>query len=80
MAKNANFGFRIEAGLLTAIFFNTVLLCFLLGKTYNKLSTATILFVLNIMGSNIAFMFSFLYFFVDLLYQDKYGPINEDVS
>ncbi|CAL2051574.1 unnamed protein product [Caenorhabditis brenneri] len=78
MAKNANFGFRIEAGLLTAICFNTVLLCFLLGKTYNKLSTATILFVLNIMGSNIAFMFSFTYFFVDLLYQDKYGPINED--
>uniref|UniRef100_A0A1I7T1U2 G_PROTEIN_RECEP_F1_2 domain-containing protein n=1 Tax=Caenorhabditis tropicalis TaxID=1561998 RepID=A0A1I7T1U2_9PELO len=30
------------------------------------------------MGSNIAFMFSFTYFFVDLLYQDKYGPINED--
>ncbi|KAF1749116.1 hypothetical protein GCK72_025583 [Caenorhabditis remanei] len=78
MAKNANFGFRIEAGLLTAICFNTVLLCFLLGKTYNKLSTATILFVLNIMGSNIAFMFSFTYFFMDLLYQDKYGPINED--
>ncbi|ULT84564.1 hypothetical protein L5515_019157 [Caenorhabditis briggsae] len=78
LAKNASLGFRIEAGLLIAICFNTFLLCFLLCKTYNKLSTATILFVLNIMGSNIAFMLSFTYFFVDLLYQDKYGPINED--
>ncbi|PIC20799.1 hypothetical protein B9Z55_025867 [Caenorhabditis nigoni] len=78
LAKNASLGFRIEAGLLIAICFNTFLLCFLLCKTYKKLSTATILFVLNIMGSNIAFMLSFTYFFVDLLYQDKYGPINED--
>lgn len=79
MAKNANFGFRIEAGLLTVICSNTILLSFLLLKTYNKLSTATILFVLNIMGSNVAFIFSFLYFFVDLFYQDRYGSINEDV-
>ncbi|CAB3410370.1 unnamed protein product [Caenorhabditis bovis] len=78
LAEYALLGFRVEAVLLIAVFFNTVLLAFLLLKTRKNLSTATVLFVFNIMFSNVLFMMSFSFFFIDLISSKSYGAVNED--
>ncbi|KIH63287.1 hypothetical protein ANCDUO_06414 [Ancylostoma duodenale] len=58
--------------------FNTVLLAILLLKTKRSLSTATVLFVFNIMFSNLLFFCSFLFFMRDLFDDHPYGNVNED--
>ncbi|CAD6188715.1 unnamed protein product [Caenorhabditis auriculariae] len=79
LANNAQKGFYIEGGLLIAICFNTILLAYLLLKTRRNLSTATVLFVFNIMFFKYPFfMFSFTFFFSDFLGNDPYGAVNED--
>ncbi|CAI5455951.1 unnamed protein product [Caenorhabditis angaria] len=73
LAYKAFLGFRIEGCLLIAVFINTILLAMLLYKTQKNLSTATVLFVFNIMFSNVLFMMSFSFFFVDLNSNKPYG-------
>uniref|UniRef100_A0A1I7W8V0 G protein-coupled receptor n=1 Tax=Heterorhabditis bacteriophora TaxID=37862 RepID=A0A1I7W8V0_HETBA len=80
LSDRAWLGFYIELSLLCLVSFNTVLLAVLLLKTKRVLSTATVLFVFNIMFSNLLFLCSFIFFFIDLFDKTSYGPVNEDVS
>ncbi|KAK6729173.1 hypothetical protein RB195_006300 [Necator americanus] len=70
--------FYVELCLLVLVMFNTILLAVLLLKTKRSLSTATVLFVFNIMFSNLLFFCSFLFFMRDLFDDHPYGNVNED--
>ncbi|CAI4224218.1 unnamed protein product [Auanema sp. JU1783] len=78
LSDQASIGFRIEFALLAMVCFNTALLAILLLRTSRSLSTATVLFVLNIMFSNLLFLLSFAFFFSDLLQDSSYGDVNDD--
>ncbi|VDM64016.1 unnamed protein product [Angiostrongylus costaricensis] len=76
--------FYVELCLLGLVVFNTIFLTLLLLKfffqTKRSLSTATVLFVFNIMFSNLLFFCSFVFFMRDLFNDRPYGSVNEDVN
>ncbi|VDO35166.1 unnamed protein product [Haemonchus placei] len=78
LANRAWRSFYAELCLLVLVLFNTFLLAGLLLKTKRSLSTATVLFVFNIMFSNLLFFSSFV-FFMGAVFDDRpYGSVNED--
>ncbi|XGW20564.1 hypothetical protein V3C99_003953 [Haemonchus contortus] len=78
LANRAWRSFYAELCLLVLVLFNTFLLAGLLLKTKRSLSTATVLFVFNIMFSNLLFFSSFV-FFMGAIFDDRpYGSVNED--
>uniref|UniRef100_A0A158P7J1 G_PROTEIN_RECEP_F1_2 domain-containing protein n=1 Tax=Angiostrongylus cantonensis TaxID=6313 RepID=A0A158P7J1_ANGCA len=70
--------FYVELCLLGLVVFNTIFLTLLVYHTFNCLSTATVLFVFNIMFSNLLFFCSFVFFMRDLFNDRPYGNVNED--
>ncbi|KAJ1372620.1 hypothetical protein KIN20_034814 [Parelaphostrongylus tenuis] len=78
LALRAWRSFYVELCLLGLVVFNTILLTVLLFKTKRSLSTATVLFVFNIMFSNLLFFCSFVFFMRDLFNDKSYGSVNED--
>uniref|UniRef100_A0A914Q8G5 G-protein coupled receptors family 1 profile domain-containing protein n=1 Tax=Panagrolaimus davidi TaxID=227884 RepID=A0A914Q8G5_9BILA len=78
IGEHAALGIFIEILLLGAVVFNTVFLSILLHQTKDKLSTATILFIFNILFSNALFVASFVCMFSDFYVEDAYGEVTED--
>lgn len=66
LGQRAWFGVKIEMALLVCVTINTVILSVLLVQTRKHLSTATILFIFNILFSNSLFVASFVCLFSDL--------------
>uniref|UniRef100_A0A914ZC04 G-protein coupled receptors family 1 profile domain-containing protein n=1 Tax=Panagrolaimus superbus TaxID=310955 RepID=A0A914ZC04_9BILA len=78
IGEHAALGVFIEILLLGAVIFNTVFLSILLHQTKDKLSTATILFIFNILFSNALFVASFVCMFSDFYIEEAYGAVTED--
>lgn len=78
IGETAAIGVFVEIILLGAVTFNTVFLSILLHQTKDKLSTATILFIFNILFSNALFVASFVCMFSDFYDDDPYGEVAED--
>ncbi|WKX90403.1 hypothetical protein Q1695_009336 [Nippostrongylus brasiliensis] len=78
LSNRAWHSFYVELCLSALVIFNTVLLATLLLKTKRSLSTATVLFVFNIMFSNLLFFSSFVFFMGSLFDDRPYGSVNED--
>uniref|UniRef100_A0A7E4UYD4 G_PROTEIN_RECEP_F1_2 domain-containing protein n=1 Tax=Panagrellus redivivus TaxID=6233 RepID=A0A7E4UYD4_PANRE len=78
LGTNAYAGIIIEQFLLCCVIFNSVILSILLAQTKEKLSTATILFIFNIMFSNAFYVGSFICMFLDFLDGATIGDISED--
>lgn len=77
MGRHALWGVYIEIGLLFGIVINSLMLTFLLYETRKHLSTATILFIFNILFSNALFVASFICLFSDMFSDISYGNIEE---
>ncbi|VDP39804.1 unnamed protein product [Heligmosomoides polygyrus] len=78
LSTRAWHSFYVELCLLVLVIFNTILLAMLLLKTKRSLSTATVLFVFNIMFSNLLFFSSFVFFMGPLFDDRAFGSVNED--
>ncbi|VDK61215.1 unnamed protein product [Anisakis simplex] len=78
IAKIAEIGLTVEAILLLLVVTNTVMLSILLLKTKDHLSTATILFIFNILFSNVLFIASFVGLFADFLDDEQFGQLSEE--
>ncbi|CAD5206727.1 unnamed protein product [Bursaphelenchus okinawaensis] len=65
LGNSAWFGLKLELGLLSGVAINTFVLSILLVQTRKHLSTATILFIFNILFSNLLFIASFVCLFAD---------------
>ncbi|TKR93895.1 hypothetical protein L596_008267 [Steinernema carpocapsae] len=78
MGEQAMFSVRVEMVLLCVVVTNTVFLSVLLVQTRGHLSTATMLFIFNILFSNALFIASFVCLFSDLLEEAPYGQITEE--
>ncbi|CAD5209790.1 unnamed protein product [Bursaphelenchus xylophilus] len=70
-------GLKIELGLLTGVSINTFVLSILLVQTRKHLSTATILFIFNILFSNVLFVASFICLFADFFTDLPFLGIDE---
>lgn len=80
IARLAEIGLAIEAFLLVLVIANTIMLSTLLLQTKDHLSTATILFIFNILFSNVLFTASFICLFSDLLDEKPFGQLSDEVS
>ncbi|GMT31046.1 hypothetical protein PFISCL1PPCAC_22343 [Pristionchus fissidentatus] len=80
LSDEAWHGIYIEGALLCLVLLMTIFLTFLLIKTSRSLSTATVLFVFNIIFSNVLFLSSFMFLYSDLLSDETYGKVAEDFS
>ena len=80
LGASAQRGVYVELTLLVGIIVNTALLAGLLHQTKKQLSTATILFVFNILFSNVVFVSSFLCLFYELFTGERYGAAEESES
>uniref|UniRef100_A0A914RHP2 G-protein coupled receptors family 1 profile domain-containing protein n=1 Tax=Parascaris equorum TaxID=6256 RepID=A0A914RHP2_PAREQ len=80
IARLAEIGIAIEAFLLVLVIANTIMLSTLLLQTKDHLSTATILFIFNILCSNVLFTASFLCLFSDLLDEKPFGQLSDEVG
>uniref|UniRef100_A0A914MRA2 Uncharacterized protein n=1 Tax=Meloidogyne incognita TaxID=6306 RepID=A0A914MRA2_MELIC len=80
VASQARLGLVVEIGLLFGIVFNTTILSALLYQIRHNLSTATILFIFNILFSNVLFVASFVCLFSNMLSDSDYQQEkpNED--
>ena len=78
IGENSAIGILVEILLLILVIFNTVFLSILLHQTKDKLSTATILFIFNILFSNALFVASFVCMFSDFYDEMPYGSVTED--
>nr|CAD2182217.1 unnamed protein product [Meloidogyne enterolobii] len=80
LASQARLGLVVEIGLLFGIVFNTTILSALLYQIRHNLSTATILFIFNILFSNVLFVASFVCLFSNMLSDSDYQQEkpNED--
>uniref|UniRef100_A0A915AAQ7 G-protein coupled receptors family 1 profile domain-containing protein n=1 Tax=Parascaris univalens TaxID=6257 RepID=A0A915AAQ7_PARUN len=78
IARLAEIGIAIEAFLLVLVIANTIMLSTLLLQTKDHLSTATILFIFNILCSNVLFTASFLCLFSDLLDEKPFGQLSDE--
>ncbi|KAI1728803.1 hypothetical protein DdX_01006 [Ditylenchus destructor] len=79
LGHNALLGVYIEFCLLLGIVLNTVVLSALLYQTRNHLSTATILFIFNILFSNALFVASFVCLFSTMLSDISYLKPDEEL-
>uniref|UniRef100_A0A915D4I1 G-protein coupled receptors family 1 profile domain-containing protein n=1 Tax=Ditylenchus dipsaci TaxID=166011 RepID=A0A915D4I1_9BILA len=77
LGKEALLGVYVETCLLVGIVLNTLFLSVLLYQTRKHLSTATILFIFNILFSNALFVASFVCLFSDMLAGISYGSVDE---
>ncbi|KAL3107815.1 hypothetical protein niasHT_017047 [Heterodera trifolii] len=68
----ARLGLGLEIALLCGICLNTTVLSVLLHHTRHHLSTVTILFIFNILFSNVLFLASFLCLYSDIALDTKY--------
>uniref|UniRef100_A0AC34QYR9 G-protein coupled receptors family 1 profile domain-containing protein n=1 Tax=Panagrolaimus sp. JU765 TaxID=591449 RepID=A0AC34QYR9_9BILA len=80
LGQKSLIGVFVEVVLLGLVVINSTLLTVLLLQTKDKLSTATILFIFNILFSNALFLASFVCMFSDFYDDLPYGngTINED--
>jgi len=79
LGHRAALGISLETILLFCILLNTMILSLLLHKTKRHLSTATILFIFNILFSNFLFVASFVCLFSGMLFGDGYSSSGEQV-
>ncbi|KAH7676109.1 Protein R07D5.2, partial [Aphelenchoides avenae] len=78
LGRNARLGVYVEVCLLLGVVVNSAFLAVLLRETRRHLSTATILFVFNILFSNALYVASFVCLFSDLFDSSTtYGPSEE---
>uniref|UniRef100_A0A0K0F8H1 G_PROTEIN_RECEP_F1_2 domain-containing protein n=1 Tax=Strongyloides venezuelensis TaxID=75913 RepID=A0A0K0F8H1_STRVS len=77
IGSQALIGVYVEICLLILVIFNTLCLSILLYQTQSHLSTATILFIFNILFSNFLFVSSFGILFSDLLSENPYAPLSD---
>lgn len=78
LGRQALAGIYVEIALLLGIAVNSLVLSFLLHQTRKYLSTATILFIFNILFSNVLFVASFLCLFSDMIFGEiSYGNVEE---
>ncbi|KAE9555719.1 hypothetical protein FO519_001071 [Halicephalobus sp. NKZ332] len=75
---NSEIGVIVEVALLCLVIFNSMVLSILLMQTKDKLSTATILFIFNILFSNALFVASFGCMFSDFYEDLPYDNLNEE--
>ncbi|GMT02671.1 hypothetical protein PENTCL1PPCAC_24845, partial [Pristionchus entomophagus] len=80
LSDEAWHGIYIEGGLLCLVLLMTIFLTFLLIKTSHHLSTATVLFVFNIIFSNVLFLSSFMFLYSDLINDQTYGRVSDDYN
>ncbi|KHN88894.1 hypothetical protein Tcan_02618 [Toxocara canis] len=78
IARFAEIGFTVEASLLAIVVLNTIMLSTFLLQTKDHLSTATILFIFNILFSNVLFIASFICLFIDFFDEKPYGQLSEE--
>uniref|UniRef100_A0AC35UAI0 G_PROTEIN_RECEP_F1_2 domain-containing protein n=1 Tax=Rhabditophanes sp. KR3021 TaxID=114890 RepID=A0AC35UAI0_9BILA len=78
IGSQAELGIYVELGLLICVVVNSIFLSILLFQTQSHLSTATILFIFNILFSNFLFVASFCVLFSDLVSTEPYGSITEN--
>lgn len=69
-----------EITLLLIVVINSIILSSLLIRTYKHLSTATILFIFNILLSNVLFVSSLLFLFSEMFYNDIIAHSINEVS
>uniref|UniRef100_A0A183C9Q9 G_PROTEIN_RECEP_F1_2 domain-containing protein n=1 Tax=Globodera pallida TaxID=36090 RepID=A0A183C9Q9_GLOPA len=76
----ARLGLGLEIALLCGICLNTTILSVLLHHTRHYLSTVTILFIFNILFSNVLFVASFLCLYSDIVLDTKYTNPSSNSS
>uniref|UniRef100_A0A914H2C7 G-protein coupled receptors family 1 profile domain-containing protein n=1 Tax=Globodera rostochiensis TaxID=31243 RepID=A0A914H2C7_GLORO len=76
----ARLGLGLEIALLCGICLNTTILSVLLHHTRHHLSTVTILFIFNILFSNVLFVASFLCLYSDIVLDTKYTNPSSNSS
>lgn len=79
IAQFAKIGLFIEAILLLFVLLNTLILSVLLWYSHKKLSTATVLFIINIIFSNTLFIISFIFLLSQVINDNPFGTLDDEI-